>query len=100
MLTKWGDRILVGGRKSGAALVGDRGPKTTLYWLNQDEQSPDKMLAEIAELPSEGDNSYTGFIELSPTRGVISWYSSHIKNDAGEAYTAIFMADLNIKGSE
>lgn len=100
MLTKWGERILVGGRKGEHALVGDRGPKTTLYWLNEDEQRPDEMLTEIAELPSAGDNSYTGFIELSPTRGVVSWYSSHRKNDAGKAYTAIFMADLNIKGSE
>lgn len=100
MLVKWGNRYLVGGRKSGAEFVGDRGPKTTLYWLNQDEQEPDKMLSEIVELPSAGDNSYTGFLELSPITGVVSWYSSHEKNDAGEEITAIYMADLKIQEVE
>lgn len=85
LLARWGDRWLVGGRRSTAA-----GPKTVLYWLADD------TLHAFAELPSGGDNSYPGFVELSPTRGVISWYSSHEKDSQGATITAIYMADLEI----
>jgi len=85
LLAKWGDRHLVGGRKTAG------GPaRTTLYWL------VDESLHEFATLPSGGDNSYPGFVSLSPARGLVSWYSSHEKNDAGETITAIYMADLAI----
>ena len=97
LLVKWGNRYLVGGRKSGEKFVGDRGPKTTLYWLNTDADDGSKFLTEFAELPSAGDNSYPGFIQLSETRAVVSWYSSHEKNDAGAQITAIYMADLELK---
>lgn len=96
MLVKWGDRYVAGGRKSGEKFVGDRGPKTSLYWLDPEAESGDQFLTEFAELPSAGDNSYPGFIELSPTRAVISWYSSHEKDDAGNGITAIYLADLEI----
>jgi len=43
-----------------------------------------------------GDNSYPGFVELSPTRGLVSWYSSHEKDDSGKTMTAIYLADLEI----
>ena len=84
LLVRWGDRWVVGGRKT----VGDAGPKTALYWLVGDE------LHEFAELPSGGDTSYPGFVEMSPTRAVVSWYSSHEQDDAGQTITAIYMADL------
>lgn len=83
LLANWGERTLVGGRKSG-----DGGSKTALYWLEQDE------LVEFAELPSGGDTSYPGFLEQSPTEAIVSWYSSHEKNDDGQPITAIYMADL------
>ncbi len=86
LLAKWGARYLVGGRKS----TGDRGPKTALYWLVEGK------LHEFAELPSGGDNSYPGFVELSPTRGLVSWYSSHEKDESGETITAIYLAELEI----
>ncbi|NUQ66233.1 MAG: hypothetical protein HUU20_27550 [Pirellulales bacterium] len=85
LLARWGDRWLAGGRRSTP-----NGPKTTLYWLADDALHP------FAELPSAGDNSYPGFVELSPTRGVVSWYSSHEKDDQGAPITAIHMADLEI----
>jgi hypothetical protein len=85
LLARWGDRWLVGGRRTTA-----NGPKTALYWLANDE------LHQFAELPSGGDNSYPGFVELSPTRGVVSWYSSHEKDSDGNCITAIYMADLEI----
>jgi len=87
LIVRWGDRYVVGGRKS----TNDRGPKTSMCWLVDDE------LHEFAELPSGGDNSYPGFIELSPTRAIISWYSSHEKNDEGKTITAIYMADLEFE---
>ena len=76
----------MGGRKSTA----DRGPKTALHWL------VDNQLQEFAELPSGGDNSYPGFVALSPTQALVSWYSSHEQDDAGHTITAIYLADLEI----
>lgn len=85
LLTRWGDRWVVGGRRST-----DRGPKTSMCWLVGDE------LHEFAELPSGGDNSYPGFLALGPTSAVMSWYSSHEKDESGNSITAIYMADLRM----
>ncbi len=84
LLFRWGDRWVVGGRK----MMEKGNPKTSLCWLEKD------ALTEFAELPSEGDNSYPGMVALSPTHAVVSWYSSHEKNEQGKAITAIYMADL------
>ena len=86
LLTTWGERWVVGGRKT----TTDRGPKTSLYWLVGDQ------LTEFAELPSGGDNSYPGLVELSPTRALVSYYSSHEKDDAGRPLTAIYLAELEL----
>ena len=86
LIARWGDRYVVGGRKS----IGDNRPRTSMYWLS------DGALLEFAELPSGGDTSYPGFVELSPTRAIMSWYSSHEIDDEGKAITAIYMADLEI----
>ena len=86
LLARWGDRLVVGGRKS----IGDRGPKTSMYWLIDDQ------LQEFAELPSGGDTSYPGMVALSDTKAVMSWYSSHEKDKDGNTITAIYMADLRI----
>lgn len=83
LLTRWNSRWVVGGRRNT-----EDGPKTVLYWL------VDGALHPFAELPSGGDNSYPGFVELSPTHAVVSWYSSHEKDSDGETITAIYMADL------
>ena len=85
LLARWGDRWLVGGRRNTA-----QGPKTALYWLDYDR------VQQFAELPSAGDNSYPGFVALSPTRAVVSWYSSHEKDAEGNAMTAIYLADLEV----
>ena len=97
LIAKWDGRIVVGGRKSGAAFVGNRGPKTALYWLDPESPTEQDLLSEFAELPSGGDTSYPGFVELSPTRAVLSWYSSHEKDADGKIITAIYMADLEIE---
>lgn len=83
LLAKWGDQWLVGGRKNSAD-----GPKTALYWLIDDELKP------ISELPSGGDNSYPGFVEVDAQHGLMSWYSSHEKDSSGKPITAIYLADL------
>ncbi len=87
LLTKWGDRIIVGGRKT----TSENGPKTSLWWLVGDE------LKEFAELPSGGDNSYPGFVELSPNRALVSYYSSHEHDPSGRIITAIYLAELVLK---
>ncbi len=84
LLTKWGDRVFVGGRKQ----TPDRGPKTSLCWLINGR------LEEFAELPSGGDNSYPGFVELSKDRALVSYYSSHELDDSGQPITAIYLVEL------
>lgn len=86
LLTKWGDRTLVGGR-----LNTKEGPRTTLYWLEENELVP------FLELPSGGDNSYPGFVELDNGNGLVSWYSSHERDADGNEITAIYLADLILK---
>lgn len=86
LLACWGDRWLVGGRRKT-----DAGPKTTLYWLIDDEP------VAFAELPSGGDNSYPGFVEIDDKQALISWYSSHEKDENGNTITAIYLADLVIE---
>lgn len=87
LVAKWGNHVLVGGRHT----TKEKGAKTSLCWLVGDQ------LHEFAELPSGGDNSYPGFVELSPTKGLVSWYSSHEKDEAGKTITAIYMAELELK---
>jgi len=85
LLAKWADRYLVGGRKTmGSPAV------TALYWLVDDR------LHEFAVLPSGGDNSYPGFVELSPDRALVSYYSSHERDESGKTVTAIYLARLSI----
>jgi hypothetical protein len=84
LLVKWQGHYLVGGRKTiGAA-------RTSLYWLTGGR------LEEFAELPSGGDNSYPGFVELGPGRALVSYYSSHERDDAGRPITAIYLAELKL----
>jgi hypothetical protein len=70
--------------------MGDKGPMTSMCWLVNDQ------LHEFAELPSGGDNSYPGFVEIGPNRALVSWYSSHEKEANGKSITAIYLADLEM----
>ena len=85
LLVRWSDRWVVGGRK-----LADEA-RTAMYWLNG------SSLKEFVELPSGGDTSYPGFIELSPTEAIMSWYSSHETDAQGQSITAIYLADLRIR---
>ena len=83
LLKTWVGQHVVGGRKT----VG--GPaRTSLYWLVNDE------LIQFAELPSGGDNSYPGLVETGENKTLVSWYSSHEKDESGQTITAIYLADL------
>ncbi len=84
LVIKWGDRYLVGGRE----FIGDE-RRMSLYWLDGEE------LQKAAELPSGGDNSYPGFVELSASRGLLSYYSTHERDGAGQPITAIYLAELS-----
>jgi hypothetical protein len=83
LLRKWDGRYLVGGRKTSGG-----SPKTTLFWLVRE------LLHEAAELPSGGDNSYPGLVELGPGQALLSYYSSHERDDDGHPITAIYLAEL------
>ena len=85
LLAKWNGHYVVGGRNK----IGNT-YKTTLSWLANDK------LFLFAELPSGGDNSYPGFVEISPKRALVSYYSSHEKDEQGNTITAIYLAELEI----
>ena len=85
LVARWGDRYLVAGRKTMNSPA-----VTAFYWLVDD------ALEEFATLPSSGDNSYPGFVALDDDHALISYYSSHERDDAGRTITAIYLADLVI----
>lgn len=86
LLASWGERTVVGGRVN----VPGVGPRTVLSWLNG------RSLHQFAELPSDGDNSYPGWIDLGGGRAWVSWYSSHERDQQNQPVTAIYMADLQM----
>ncbi|MCA9194407.1 MAG: prolyl oligopeptidase family serine peptidase [Planctomycetales bacterium] len=83
LLTRWGQNWFVGGRMNTPT-----GPRTSLSWLIDDQ------LFTFAQLPSDGDNSYPGFVARDDHHATISWYSSHERDSNGHPITAIYMADL------
>jgi len=85
LVAKWGERYLVAGRKT----VDPSRPRTVLYWLEGD------TLQEVLELPSGGDNSYPGFVALSPAEGLFSYYSSHEGSGTSLAPSSIYLAELS-----
>ncbi|MEX2309566.1 MAG: sialidase family protein [Pirellulales bacterium] len=75
-------------------IIGDKGPKTALAWLDVKE----KALKPILELPSGGDTSYPGLVWTSASSveshdGIllVSYYSSH------EGKTSIYLAKVKIE---
>jgi len=85
LLARWGDRHLAAGRRRDNP---EKRSITTLLWLEGNRLVP------FAELPSGGDNSYPGFVELDNGNGLFSWYSTHEKGADGKPITAIYVADL------
>ncbi len=87
MISVWGNYLLAGGRRT----IKEGDPKTVLYWLDGND------LVEAAELPSAGDNSYPGFIELDPGRGLLSYYSSHEGSGDPLFPASIYIAELSLE---
>ena len=86
LLTKWGEWYLVAGRKT----VEPNPAVTSVYWLLDDG------LVEVLELPSGGDNSYPGFVQLDEDRALLSYYSSHEGSGKGRAPCHIYIAELSL----
>lgn len=85
LLAKWQGHYLVGGRNTSGKQA-----YTSLGWLIGDR------FQEIAKLPSAGDNSYPGFVPLDEKRGLVSYYSSHEKDESGKPITAIYLTELTL----
>jgi len=89
LLARWGDRDLVGGRK----ILDRTRPVTALYWLINDQ------LIDALELPSGGDTSYPGFVQIAPDRALLSYYSSHEGSGTSKAPCHIYVAELQLAPS-
>jgi hypothetical protein len=76
----------VGGRNTSG-----KSPYTSLCWLK------DGALEDFAKLPSAGDNSYPGFVPLGDRRALVSYYSSHEKDEDGKPMTAIYLVELSLE---
>lgn len=88
LLARWNGHSLVGGRNT---LAGKR--VCALYWLADDTLHP------IVELPSGGDTSYPGFVQLDDRRALVSYYSSHEGFPAQpgkQTPSSIFIAELEM----
>jgi hypothetical protein len=86
LLARWQGRYVVGGRH----MTEEQPAVTTLYWLEGER------IEELARLPSAGDNSYPGLVELPSGDALVSWYSTHEKDAAGRPLTAIYLAELSL----
>ncbi len=84
LLVKWLDQYFIGGKE----FIKEDSTQTAFYWLDNDS------LVKAVELPSGGDNSYPGFVRLSENHVMVSYYSSHEKDEQGNTITAIYLAHL------
>jgi len=51
-------------------------------------------LQNLCELPAGGDCSYPGMVQLCPGCILVSYYSSHEKDEEGQPVTKIYLAEL------
>jgi hypothetical protein len=97
MLARWGERYLVGGRRfPGEQAGGTDNSSTSIGWLEGLGPGETPHLVEGIDLPSGGDTSYTGFVALSDTEGLLSYYSSHEGSGTKEAPASIYVARLRL----
>lgn len=97
MLAKWGGRYLVGGRRfDGDQASGVIGSNTSIGWLEGLGSGETPHLVDVVDLPSGGDTSYTGFVPLSDTTGLLSYYSSHEGSGTRDAPAAVYVARISI----
>ncbi len=84
LLAQWQGRDIVAGRR----MISGEPPRTHFWWLHNDRLHP------LAQLPSDGDNSYPGLATLPSGNALVSWYSSHEQDSSGQRMTAIYLAEL------
>ena len=85
-ILEFGDHLIIGGRTWSSSDLIPRINKTTLLELTSDAHP----VKTIASLPSWGDCSYPGFVQLSDTELAVSYYSSH------EGVTQAFLARVEL----
>lgn len=90
MMKRWNGRVLVGSRKWLTPIQKGGKAVTMLSWLVGCE------LIDVLQLPSGGDNSYTGFVPLSETHALVSYYSSHEGSGTKLAPSAIYVAEIKL----
>ncbi len=68
---------------------GRRNLRTDLFWIEDGQD-----IQRVQTLPSGGDTSYAGWLDIEPGRSLISYYSSHEhKMDEPLANSAVFAQD-------
>ncbi len=97
MLARWGDRYLVGGRRfDGEQASGTDNVRTSVGWLEGLAPGETPHLVEGIDLPSGGDTSYTNFVALSDTEGLLAYYSSHEGSGTKDAPASVYVARLRL----
>src|SRR5262249_20325025 len=84
----WNQRLFVIARKH---IMGDNlgRKRTALYEITGTLEGGPIEINEWGELPSAGDTSYAGYVQIDPNRIVTSWYSGDLAKDEPWV-TAIF----------
>jgi hypothetical protein len=68
--------------------------RTSLFEIKGDLESGPLTAAEVGELPSAGDTSYAGVVDLDATRTLVTWYSSDVEKDEGWAFGLFDTSDI------
>ena len=68
--------------------------RTSLFEIKGDLESGPLTAAEVGELPSAGDTSYAGVVDLDATRTLVTWYSSDVERDEGWAFGLFDTSDI------
>ncbi len=91
----FGDKAYLCGRRKPGYDIGPKGEgdKVQSLMLESDDGLIWKKRAYFSETIGD-DNSYPGFVALSDSRALVSYYSSHERDSAGKIITAIYMAEL------
>ena len=74
----WQGRLFVVGRKH---LQGTGKKRTSLYEIRGDFYGGELTIGEWGEIPSAGDTSYAGAVQLDDTHVLLSWYSGDLQAD-------------------
>ena len=74
----WQGRLFVVGRKH---LQGTGKKRTSLYEIRGDFYGGQLSIGEWGQIPSAGDTSYAGAVQLDDTHVLLSWYSGDLQVD-------------------